>query len=108
MIKLPSPIRISAVDVKMSLVKGIKEDLELLGDYKEDQGSYTIRVDASIPPILLLDTLIHEISHAIIDIYHINLKGEVEEEQLVLQLGSAWAQIYRDSPELLDYMRGLV
>ena len=62
-----------------------------------------IRVDASVAPIKLIDTLIHEINHAIYWAYGID--DADKEERLVATMATAWTQIYRDNPALLTMIR---
>ena len=50
----------------------------------------------------VLTTLLHEINHAIFNLYHI--VNEDEEEDIVTVLGVAWAQVYRDNPELIKFI----
>ena len=49
-----------------------------------------------------VDTLLHEISHAIFWVFHV--RGGDSEERIVSAMGTAWTQIYRDNPDLLDWI----
>lgn len=49
-----------------------------------------------------LETVIHEITHAIYNSYVI--RGEDDEERTVSTLAKGWAQVYHDNPALLRWM----
>src|SRR5690606_40211864 len=61
-----------------------------------------VRVDSSVNPMKVLDTLIHEINHAIYWAY--GIEDEDKEERIVGTMATAWAQIYRDNPDLLRFI----
>ena len=50
-----------------------------------------------------VDTMLHEISHAIFTAYHLRADHD-SEERIVSVFGSAWVQIYRDNPILLAWI----
>lgn len=50
----------------------------------------------------LVDTLLHEITHAIWWAY--GLEDDDKEERIVRTMGAAWAQIWRDNPHLLGWL----
>lgn len=53
-----------------------------------------------------LDTLIHEIFHAIFFTY--GIEEDDNEERTVAALGTAWVQVLRDNPELRKYIERCV
>lgn len=65
-----------------------------------------IGIDPSLKGILLLDTLIHEINHAVYFVY--NILDEDKEERTVNALSTAWVKIYLDNPSLLGYINSIV
>ncbi len=103
--KPPSTIRVGVYDVKIEINNNLKE-LERYGDFAENYGDYTIRVGKT-SKVATADTLLHEITHAIVRIYNIEIE-DTDEEKLVTSLGTAYAQVYRDSPELLAYIGWLL
>ncbi len=62
-----------------------------------------IEIDMTRPSKLhILDTLIHEINHAVYWIY--NIYDDDKEERIVSTFAKAWLQIYRDNPDLLRFI----
>jgi hypothetical protein len=53
-------------------------------------------------PTMLLDTVIHEIMHAIY--WAAGVEDEDKEERIVSAMSSAWMQIWRDNPALLAWV----
>lgn len=62
----------------------------------------TIKVDCSVPTCKVLDTFLHEIFHAIYWAY--SIEDEDKEERIVNCLGTAWAQVLRDNPLLVEWL----
>lgn len=50
----------------------------------------------------ILDTLIHEIQHAIW--WVMDLKDEDKEEEVVRRLATGWSMVYVDNPALLEFI----
>jgi hypothetical protein len=66
----------------------------------------TIRIQGDMPSIYkLADTLFHEISHAIWYVYR--LSDEDKEERIVGTLATAWTQVLRDNPWILDWYKAV-
>lgn len=55
--------------------------------------------------MLVADTLIHEICHAIWHEY--NLQDTDAEERIVHSMGNGWTQVMHDNPELIKYLTKL-
>lgn len=63
-----------------------------------------IRVQLNMPtPFKAVDTVLHEITHALYWVYGIH--DDDKEERIVGAMASAWMQIYRDNPWLLDWIK---
>ena len=61
-----------------------------------------ISFDAAMTdPVVLLDTIMHELTHAIFFVY--DIKDEDAEERTVRLMATGWVQIYRDNPALLKW-----
>ena len=54
-------------------------------------------------PVKAVDTLIHEIGHALFWAYGIDAEKD-DEERLVGSLATAWTAVYRDNPWLLAWI----
>ena len=52
--------------------------------------------------IMVVDTLMHEINHAIIWANAVSLS---DEESIVSGITPGWTQVYRDNPWLLDWIK---
>ena len=62
-----------------------------------------IRVQVDIPsPIKAVDTVLHEIGHAIYWAY--GIEDQDKEERIVAVFGTAWTQVWRDNPALLAWV----
>ena len=62
-----------------------------------------IRIDFSTDKINVVDTLLHEINHAIYWAY--GIYNDDKEERTVAIFSSAWTQVYRDNPWLLEFIK---
>lgn len=74
---------------------------EMFGDFCYIKNK--IRIDESLSGPPLVDTLIHEINHAVWKVGHLSDKKQGE-ERAVSVMASTWTQIYRDNPWLLDWI----
>jgi hypothetical protein len=99
---LPKSIRVGAYDVSIE----VSEDLQV--DGKEAWGAYyasekKIRIHKAQPSsTFALDSFIHELNHAIYDIWCM-AKGD-SEERTVAVFSTAWTQLLRDNPKILRWM----
>lgn len=59
----------------------------------------TIYIDEGLSDIKYVDTLLHELNHAIYWAYGID--DEDKEERIVGTFATAWTQVFRDNPVLL-------
>lgn len=102
----PKSLRIGPYDIK---IKSFEHAQALaVGRYGEFSSvELTIRVDFLINPIKSLNTLLHEINHALAWISGITFES-ADEEAIVQIMANGWVQIYRDNPELLEYIREVV
>lgn len=94
----PSILRVGGHNVVVEWVDSLDEGEDgstTCGDYS-GHPRYVIRVCRHAAETNLIDTLFHELSHAIWDIYGIS-EGN-QEEQIVCIMASAWTQILRDNP----------
>ncbi len=105
MIKLPKSIRVAHMDF------AIEEWSPVIANANHRWGEFalaeqTIRVHVSDRQFYeVLATLLHELTHAICWAYTIRLgkRGDTE-ERMVSTMAVAWAQIYRDNPELISFI----
>lgn len=100
--KLPEVIKVACFDVKIEDWKPISAAASSrFGEFSCLES--LIRIDTSIDRIKVIDTLLHEICHAIYWAYGIE-DGD-KEERVVGFFATAWTQIYRDNPHLLEYIK---
>jgi hypothetical protein len=98
---LPKAIRVAAYDIKV-----INWDTHTacanrrFGEFCALE--FCIRVDATVDPMKVLNTLIHEINHAVYWAY--GLEDEDKEERVVSTMAIGWTQIYRDNPHLIRWI----
>jgi len=50
-----------------------------------------------------LEVLLHEVNHAIYHVYQ--MEDVLAEETVASVLAAGWTQVYRDNPELLDFIK---
>ena len=102
---LPPSVRVAAFDIKIEPWSGHDSD---------DQGKFglfsarqqTVWVDSTLKPQKLLDTVLHELGHAIYWAYGID--DEDKEERIVGTFATAWAQILRDNPCYHEWLGHIV
>jgi hypothetical protein len=99
--RLPSHIRVGPYDILFNhLSKEDEEKNDINGQFcgfEEAISLGTFRTTTR-----LVDVLIHEVTHAIFWVYDLN--AAEGEEKIVGMLGTAWAQVYRDNPWLLEWI----
>lgn len=100
---LPKKIKIAAFDFTISEWPTHEANTDrAYGDCRPTIAS--IRVDTSIPDkYKVLDTLLHEINHAIYWAY--GFEDEDKQERICGTFATAWAAVYRDNPELVEFIQ---
>lgn len=98
---LPSHIRVGISDYEIVIVRPSENwgRCSTTGNWielGEDQGS----------GVRAVETLIHEITHAIYHAYVV--KDGDDEERTVTTLARGWAQVYYDNPDLLRWMAKVI
>lgn len=58
--------------------------------------------------ICALDTALHEINHAICDVFGLEDGGTIDVERLVVALTSAWIMVYRDNPDFVAWLYRMI
>ena len=74
---------------------------EIFGDFSYINSR--IRIEEKLVGAVLVDTVLHEINHAIWAIGNLKTEKE-EEERVVAVMASYWTQIFRDNPELIKWI----
>lgn len=101
--KLPEKVKVACFDVRIEAWHPVSAaSRSCYGEFSSQE--LLIRVDEAPNGIKVVDTLIHEINHAIYWAYGLE-RGD-EEERVVATLATAWTQVYRDSPDLLEFIKG--
>ena len=62
-----------------------------------------IAYDPRQPKVLLLETVLHEVSHAVNDFAHLTDKSD--EEDHCLRATPVWMMVWRDNPALLNLLQ---
>ena len=107
-------IKIGYRDITIKITKPdfITDNLtDCFGQYDNRKG--LIEIQESLPNQKLVNTLLHEISHAIVDISGLNQSGaplekDDDEEIVVHQFTNYFLAMCRDNPWLLDYIKELL
>lgn len=109
MLRLPVAVRVGPFDLTVKICEAA-DFTEREGETTEGEWSdrdHLIRLRDTHPSALsLMDTLLHEIGHAIYDIYR--LTDDDDQERIVATMATAWTQIFRDNPALLNWMNDAV
>ena len=100
--KLPTSVRIAAFDIRIEEMSvAVANDARTFGDFSPRRSLIRIEQEGR-PRAHVLDTLLHEITHAIWWSY--NIQDDDKEERTVTIMATAWVQIYRDNPDLLAFI----
>lgn len=100
MLQLPPNIRIGYKDYKLQVIS--EEDRQKnVGWHLPQQHRIEIAID--LPPREVVNTLIHEIYHAIFSHAGAIFKDE-DEEALVECVANGWTQVFVDNPEVINWM----
>jgi hypothetical protein len=91
-------LKIAGMDIEVFLVPG---DGESFGDFTYIQGQ--IRIDSRLKKGALVDTLLHEVLHAIWAVGHLKSKRE-KEERAVSVTATTLTQIFRDNPHFMKWI----
>lgn len=67
---------------------------------EQDLAHREIRIQDQLSGVQCLDTVLHEVSHVISDLLHLELT-----EHQVHNLGMAWAQIFSANPDMLTWIK---
>lgn len=111
MAELPTKLRIGHVDVEVEIWNHLwAQDANRWGEWSTRE--MKIRIDTTgRQPIEILCTLMHEVLHAICWAYEVRFVDTLDkgdhpdtEERMVGILSGALAQVYRDNPELVQFI----
>ncbi len=99
---MPQKIKVACFDVSIEDWKPISAATnQKYGEFSSME--MLIRIDTSVDSIKVVDTLMHEINHAIYWAYGIE-DGD-NEERTVSTLSTGLVQVIRDNPDLLAYIQ---
>jgi hypothetical protein len=99
---LPASIRVGPFDFgieKLSAQRAMGRDY--FGEFSPCEGRLALQLDMP-SAVKAADTLLHEAGHAIYWTY--GLADEDTEERVVGIFATAWAQVFRDNPWLLEWI----
>jgi hypothetical protein len=95
----PKRVKIAALDFNIEYVP-LNE--ELFGDFSYLNSRIRIEKNLSGPP--LVDTILHEMNHAVWKVWQLKDRKE-DEERVVAVMAAAWTQIFRDNPGFSKWMQ---
>jgi len=100
--KLPSKIKFGSKTIIIELIdKEIAEKKKIYGEYNHK--TKTILVDKTLDHSETIDTTIHEIFHALLDFYYVDLRAK-DEEIACSVLSSGLCNILYQNQNLLDFL----
>lgn len=100
--RLPKRLRVAAYDFKIELLTHHQSTARrAFGECSINE--QLISIQEEMPNLAkLVDTVLHEAGHAIYWAYGID--DADKEERIVGAMGTAWTQVWRDNPDLLDWL----
>lgn len=99
--ELPKKVRVACFDIDIE--NWHPHNANVRGAFGEFSAlENRIRIDCSINDVKIIDTLVHEINHAIYWAY--NIEDSDKEERIVATFATAWTQVYRSNPALLTFI----
>ena len=97
---LPTAIRVGPYDFRITRVP--KEALQT-GCFADcNTPTQVIRIDEIVTGVLLVDCVLHELTHALW--WTSGLDHEALEERAICSLSTGWVQVWRDNPRLLEWI----
>lgn len=66
-----------------------------------------IRIQANMPSRhYAVEVVLHEVAHAIFDMFGLDADSDekITEERAIHAMGCGWTQVFRDNPELLEWI----
>ena len=99
---LPASLRVGPFDFridKLSAQRAMGRDC--FGEFSSCEGHLALQLDMP-SAVKAADTMLHEAGHAIYTTYA--LAEEDKEERIVGAFATAWAQVFRDNPWLLEWL----
>lgn len=103
--QLPDTIRIGHRDFKIKKMSPAwASDTSNSGEYCGAQEE--IRVQVNMPSRhFAVEVVLHEISHAIFDCFGLDDEDDaLKEERVIHAMGCGWTQVFRDNPELVEWI----
>jgi hypothetical protein len=98
---LPASIRVAAFDFKVEEWHPMgSASARRYGEFSSMEG--VIRIDPQAGRIKTLDTVIHELLHAVYWSY--NIAGSDDEERTVATMSTGLTQVLRDNPDLRRFI----
>jgi hypothetical protein len=65
----------------------------------------SIEINTEMPPVEVVNTLLHEIVHAIFDYANYSFAEGANEEDCTICLGNGLTQFIKDNPDVIDWMQ---
>lgn len=99
--KIPESIKVAGLDIEVELMSPREAHAGTeFGHFSSPE--LIIKIDETLPRWKMVDTLLHEVGHAIYFIYKID--DDDKEERIVSVQGTAWTQVFRDNPSLIKFI----
>ena len=99
---LPEGIKVAGIDVQV--VDWDHGDAETFGAYGIfSKSENVIKIDTTKDKIRVVEVFIHEVLHAAWAGYY--LQDTDEEERIVSTLAAGLTQVFRDNPEVVDFLQ---
>ena len=103
---IPRVLRIAAFDISVEeMPTSVARAAERLGEFSNVEQCIRVQTQ-DLSKWIVLDTLLHELVHAIFSCY--SLDDDDDQERLASVMGTALAQVCRDNPDLIKWILWLI
>ncbi len=102
---LPKKIKIGYADFNISFFNKPPKDGFVSNMGETWVQGHNIRINENQNYEECVNTIIHEILHAISYMWYINFKTDSEEERIVSMFANALTTVFKDNPELIDWIK---
>ena len=97
-------IRVGGYTFVVSIDNHQMETVQLLGRCVTDDLRIIMRDNA--PKAILAETLLHEVVHAIFDVYMEGIDDKINSEHVVAMISQGFFQVLQDNPEFTYFVSG--
>ena len=104
-VALPTSVRVCGFDFDIVAYRRMEAvGAQNWGEFSSAE--LTIRIDPCARPQKVVDTMLHEILHAMMWVYDLHGRTD-DEERMCSVLATAWLAFFRDNPTVVEWIVGI-